>query len=63
MSLRQCTLQSGTTIMVAWIEAQHAKVGHMVRLKSEPTRWWDVIVVGSVLREPEQLHHDWHNDI
>ena len=46
---KQCTLRSGNTETVAWIEERGAKVGYSVTLEDseDPARWWEVVLTGS----------------
>lgn len=66
--MRQCVLtqptKDGHRVVTTWIDTRHAKVGVRIRLKNdELPGWWDVGIVGSVERTPQQINRGWDNNV
>lgn len=68
---RQCTLRSGNTETVAWIEEHGARVGNRVTLKDteDPEKIWTVRTASTqrlsqeTVQENEHRHSKWHQQV
>jgi len=49
MRYKQCVIKSGTSRIVAWLDADKIKVGIRITLKNsdEPRRWWKVLEISN----------------
>lgn len=63
---RQYGLISGTEVRTCWLPADKRLVpGVSLKLRGtdDPDNWWTVVHVGTEVRNLDELHTDWHNNI